>query len=199
MQLIKELFNIKKIDVNNSTQSPKYFYNLYKVLKVKVNTALAKIFEENNQRTLYQIIFEGHSLGGAIATHAALGYKEYLESYQRTYSEHSPVLITYGAPKIGNIEFVNKVNDKVPYIFRVVHNGDAVPTIPLGNYHTKELVDISKNRKNIYYCDQNTKSKGCNDEHGISIVDHHRCYYESNVELIKPEQCVLLHRRVISL
>ncbi|KAF5379658.1 hypothetical protein D9615_005772 [Tricholomella constricta] len=80
----------------------------------------------------YSLVTVGHSLGGALATLAAVTLKQnFPETEIRTYS--------YGAPRIGNKEFAEYVNaDFGPRAFRVVHTTDGVPTIistSLGYHH----------------------------------------------------------------
>ena len=59
----------------------------------------------------------GHSLGGALAVMAALRLKEKVKA-----------VYTFGAPRLGNLEFV-KTADGMK-IYRVVNHLDVVPTVP---------------------------------------------------------------------
>lgn len=72
---------------------------------------------------LKKIICTGHSLGGALATLAALDIK-----FNCPDKEVS--CYTYGSPKVGNKDFVESYNKRVPNTFRFVNGVDAVPQIP---------------------------------------------------------------------
>ncbi|GLB44783.1 putative lipase (class 3) [Lyophyllum shimeji] len=80
----------------------------------------------------FSIVTTGHSLGGALATLAAVTLKHnFPATAVRTYS--------YGAPRVGNKMFAEHVNAEFgPRAFRVVHTTDGVPTIiptSLGYHH----------------------------------------------------------------
>ena len=81
-----------------------YFYNTYTYTMMEpVRLTLANILLE---RPNYQVIFCGHSLGGALAEHAALdsvlvGLTQIQEPNGSEFAG-SPLLYTYGEPRIGN-------------------------------------------------------------------------------------------------
>jgi len=62
-----------------------------------------------------QVIFTGHSLGGALAVVAAARSKYVGEVY------------TYGQPRVGNRKYSKQVKSKV---YRFVNNNDVVPRVP---------------------------------------------------------------------
>ncbi|KAK0439013.1 alpha/beta-hydrolase [Armillaria borealis] len=81
---------------------------------------------------LKSLVTTGHSLGGSLATLAAICLRGNFPSLTtRTYS--------YGAPRVGNKEFADYFNGEFGVnAFRVVHSNDGVPTmIPtsLGYHH----------------------------------------------------------------
>ncbi|KAK0245158.1 Alpha/Beta hydrolase protein, partial [Armillaria nabsnona] len=81
---------------------------------------------------LKNLVTTGHSLGGSLATLAAICLRRNFPSLTtRTYS--------YGAPRVGNKEFADYFNGEFGVnAFRVVHSNDGVPTmIPtsLGYHH----------------------------------------------------------------
>ncbi|KAK7055883.1 lipase-3 domain-containing protein [Favolaschia claudopus] len=100
---------------------------------VQITTALAA------QRQLHpghRLVTVGHSLGGALATLAAVSLLQIFPvspvmDQTRTYS--------YGAPRAGNQVFAEYVNAEFgARAFRVVHTNDGVPTIiptSLGYHH----------------------------------------------------------------
>ncbi|KAJ7879387.1 Alpha/Beta hydrolase protein, partial [Mycena leptocephala] len=73
----------------------------------------------------YRIVVTGHSLGGAIASIAALSLK--------TEFPHTTLqLDTFGQPRVGTKNFARHVENTigVENIFRAVHNLDGVPMVP---------------------------------------------------------------------
>jgi len=81
-----------------------------------------------SSRKDYKYIFTGHSLGGALATLAALDAST--SKKIPVTSGSSPYLITYGSPRVGNYYFAMSVNTIIPVMFRVTHYNDIVPHVP---------------------------------------------------------------------
>ncbi len=189
-KLISGMTGRKDIDYidnpDSKAISTDYFYNLYKLISPKVHQALSIV---SQGREDYQYIFEGHSLGGVVATHAAYDYGK------RKGNEMSPVLITYGSPKVGSKELVERINEKVPIIYRVIRRGDFVPMTPPGSYHTKGLMVISKNKPYIYLCDEHMDNPHCKAKMSLRQSYHHRNYFEE-AEVIYPKKCLLFRRNV---
>ncbi|KAI1469729.1 alpha/beta-hydrolase [Daldinia caldariorum] len=69
----------------------------------------------------YEIIFTGHSLGGAVATVAA-GYAR-----EKGYKLD---LYTYGSPRVGNKALVDFITAQPGGEYRVTHSDDPVPRLP---------------------------------------------------------------------
>ncbi|RDB16774.1 putative feruloyl esterase A [Hypsizygus marmoreus] len=72
----------------------------------------------------YTVVVTGHSLGGSVASIAALSIRAALPSV--------PIkLYTYGQPRTGNAAFASLVESRIggTNIFRAVHTSDGVPTI----------------------------------------------------------------------
>lgn len=85
------------------------------------------------------IITTGHSLGGALATLAAMDIKLNVPGKQVS-------CYTFGSPKVGNPAFAAAYNKLVPDTFRFVNDADVVPTIPpLGYEHVGELHHLGAN------------------------------------------------------
>jgi len=71
----------------------------------------------------YAIVSSGHSLGGALASLAAISLKgNFPNSAVRMY--------TYGQPRTGNDNYAFWINDQLgDQVFRSTHTNDGVPTI----------------------------------------------------------------------
>ena len=65
----------------------------------------------------------GHSLGGALATLLALDVSVNIPF-------KTPALITFASPMVGDPDFVNFFNAKVPNSVRIVNMADMVPKLP---------------------------------------------------------------------
>lgn len=108
------------------------FYDAYNKLYVE--------FQEYVADCKQPLYITGHSLGGAIANITALKYGEAI--FEACY--------TFGAPRVCGRKGRKLVNGKS--IFRVIHENDVVPLLPLlifGYIHIGEMLYIGKNN-NIY-------------------------------------------------
>ena len=72
----------------------------------------------------YQIIFTGHSFGGAVA---CLSIYSFVKNYV---DKRNPILITFGQPRIGNENFANKFNSMIPNVYRIATTDDYITMIP---------------------------------------------------------------------
>ncbi|MAX81613.1 MAG: hypothetical protein CL843_15740 [Crocinitomicaceae bacterium] len=124
---------------------------------LKVHSGFLEIFKSiqthldqywNTIDTLRQdkpLIITGHSLGGAIAQLSAL-YLRMLE----------PTVYTFGAPRVGDPEFVKAYNNSIKHSFRVVNGYDWVPSLPpkLVLEKGKELYKHTRGEVNVYSTDK---------------------------------------------
>lgn len=125
IQLMNEMFNSGPQIYEGDQKVVSFFYDLHKKIKPKVYEHLKPLFEKY---PTYQYIYVGHSLGGAEA--ALFAYDSVLsETIKKT--EDSPILITYGMPRVGNDVFANNFMTKVTQIYRIVRQGDLVVSIPI--------------------------------------------------------------------
>jgi hypothetical protein len=70
-----------------------------------------------------EVIFCGHSLGGALATIGSL-------YYATKYPEKSVSCVTFGSPRVGNPKFVELFDNRVKESVRFVNDNDPVPCVP---------------------------------------------------------------------
>jgi len=80
-----------------------------------------KIVSLAKQYPSYQIFITGHSLGGAAAI---LCTADLITRYG-----YSPLVYTFGEPRVGDYDFASVINEKST-AYRVVHNRDIVPHVP---------------------------------------------------------------------
>ena len=125
LQLIGEIFfsGFTQYSESKNTNVMKYFYDIFKRIH-------KDIFSESFIKNLkeikdYQIIFTGHSLGGAIATLISYYYAD------EKISSNEPVLITFGQPRVGDLNFAKDYMRLIPLVFRVAREKDIVTKVPL--------------------------------------------------------------------
>jgi predicted lipase len=96
----------------------------------------------------YQIIFTGHSLGGALATLAAVDFHDHYGFGDRI------SLYTFGAPRVGDRKWARFVNS-LPFasrIYRIQRKGDPVVQLPplfTGYEHSLQQYQILDDRSLI--------------------------------------------------
>uniref|UniRef100_A0AC34R0X9 Fungal lipase-like domain-containing protein n=1 Tax=Panagrolaimus sp. JU765 TaxID=591449 RepID=A0AC34R0X9_9BILA len=128
----------------------------------------------------YELWVTGHSLGAAMASIAAatiskLGY----------FTSDKIKLVTYGEPRVGNADYAAAVDKLVPYAFRVVHDHDLVPHLPLkgvlGYTHHKSEVWYQNNMTvgaSYVVCEENEGAK-CSDSENKLNPDDHDYYFNT--------------------
>lgn len=127
-----------------------------------------------------RLLFEGHSLGGALAVITACDIRHLFPDI--------PVLVvTFGQPRIGNLEFADHVFMSGIPLFRIFNTEDTIPTIP--PLHVKFSCCLDEwyaHSKSLQPC-MFTKAKA-------SLTDNHcRAYeefvYEDDAVLDHMEEC----------
>ena len=96
------------------------FMGAYKSVREAVQNAVRSTLHQ-------QVVFTGHSLGGALASLAALD-----TAYN--VSGKSISCYTYGSPKVGNDSFVKNYNRLIPNTYRCINGRDMVPSAPPGAF-----------------------------------------------------------------
>ncbi len=72
------------------------------------------------------VFLTGHSLGGSLATFAAL--------HIATQSSFKPILYTFASPRVGNPDFTNQFATQEIESYRIANSEDIVPTLPIANF-----------------------------------------------------------------
>lgn len=120
LQLLTEAWHSlhPAMDFHGVGKAHKYFYNaLFSFWKRVEKTLL-----DHND---YNVTFTGHSLGGALASLAAL--RTVLLNHRRG---EQIKLYTFGQPRVGDVKLATKHNELLPFSFRIVHGVDIVPHFP---------------------------------------------------------------------
>lgn len=127
-QILKEVALSKLFNFFESDE--KILINFYFGSRAK--SLLEKIFKPKNINRMklsenYQIFFIGHSLGGAVASSLCAFA---LESKYISKKMNSPIIITYGQPRVGNSNLKKYIEKNTETIIRIVNRGDVVPCVP---------------------------------------------------------------------
>ncbi|KAJ3226519.1 hypothetical protein HK099_004695 [Clydaea vesicula] len=154
------------------------FLHEYNSVKEEV---IANILELTSMYPNFQILFVGHSLGGALSVLSLIDLKlKYPEMEMKKIN-----LITIAQPRIGNYIFSKWINEQFSNLnnyFRIVNKNDATPHLPPSLFGFKHSgVEIWINLVNeSYYCipdDDMLESKLCsNTQHGLSVATHKHCW-----------------------
>ncbi|CAG8607980.1 38382_t:CDS:2 [Gigaspora margarita] len=132
------------------------FYTAFLTFQQQIRDVIT---ESIKQYPDYNLVVTGHSLGGALASFAALDLKQSVEGA-------NPYLYTYGEPRIGNSVFVSFMNKTLDTIKRVVNQADIVPHLPPKidyEHHDGEIWIANTTANNAVKCS--------GDENG-NIIDH---------------------------
>ena len=97
------------------------FMSQFMSLKPKLDEEVLT-FTKNPENSTRMIYFTGHSLGGGLATIAALHY---------SYKVSNPIsCTTFGSPRAGNNLFASLFNSKIKRSHRFVNQEDPIPFVP---------------------------------------------------------------------
>ena len=109
------------------------YYDIFDEIEEDLFTNLMNIEGINNPD--YQVIFTGHSLGGAIATISSFYF---IKNYKFN-SEN--ILLTFGQPKVGNEPFAKYLTDNLKQIYRISRPKDMTVLFPFSqiDYFFKAL------------------------------------------------------------
>lgn len=102
------------------------FLQAYKSIQEPLHRAIKLLSEDLSEE--YSFFLTGHSLGGALATVAALDMQE-----KYNLGADRLCVMSFGAPKVGNMNFARGFNKRVPNAFRIINDKDAIAHLPESN------------------------------------------------------------------
>eukprot|EP00345_Euplotes_harpa_P012622 CAMPEP_0168342726 /NCGR_PEP_ID=MMETSP0213-20121227/15581_1 /TAXON_ID=151035 /ORGANISM="Euplotes harpa, Strain FSP1.4" /LENGTH=235 /DNA_ID=CAMNT_0008349709 /DNA_START=206 /DNA_END=913 /DNA_ORIENTATION=+ len=138
----------------------------------------------------YNVIFTGHSLGGAMTVHSATDFVLNGCGQNRTVS-----IYTFGQPRVGNPGFTDAISPKINGWFRVAHNKDLVAHIPpclpgievpcehdgllpFYPYHAPEEIFYDEQFENYKECSvTDGEDKNCSDSLISDSIPDHLVYF----------------------
>ncbi|XP_053391666.1 lipase ZK262.3-like [Mercenaria mercenaria] len=127
----------------------RYFANAYQKLYQGVNASVTSLVR---QYPAYDVVVTGHSLGGAIASLAAVSLV-----YQKLVPVNRMYLYTYGLPRVGDKQYALNHDRLLNNSWRVVHNRDIVSHLPTCNIFTGCFFPSNgpyHHRTEVFYPDQ---------------------------------------------
>ncbi|WP_134704863.1 lipase family protein [Ammoniphilus sp. YIM 78166] len=101
------------------------FLILYRLIRFQLGNTLGKL---SSQKRLF---VTGHSLGGALATMAALDIAVNTK-FKR------PIVYTFASPRVGTSTFADTYNRIVKCSFRIYNVNDLIPRLPLNFTHVQK-------------------------------------------------------------
>eukprot|EP01132_Coremiostelium_polycephalum_P008237 gene8237-10125_t len=148
------------------------FYQAYNHVKAQVESGLQNVTKLCP--TCTKFIITGHSLGGALAILAAT------DIYDSGLSTLPVEIYTFGAPRVGNVAFVEYFETTViQSVWRLVNNRDIVPHLPpmdLNFYHLPVEVWFNSTADPLQYviCDPTGEDPNCSDSLlvALNIPEH---------------------------
>ncbi|CEF59466.1 Lipase, class 3 family-containing protein [Strongyloides ratti] len=191
MEVIETLFD-KKESFPSGGGVSRYFYDAWSLVW---NGGLRDAFlTAKNKYADYDVWVTGHSLGGAMAslTAANIGYQKYV-------LKEKLKIITFGEPRVGDVEYAKGFDNVVGYSYRVIHHRDPVPHLPLRNMfnyqHTKEEIfydnDMSPG-SSYKNCSIKDDEKSCSNKYlNFDVSDH--SHYFKNIGSILNANCSNLY------
>jgi len=107
-----------------------YYYKIFNKIEEDLLNNLKSLTGMKDED--YQIIFTGHSIGGAVATIASFFYnKKYIKEYD---FKAQNILITFGQPRVGSERFAKEITNIMNgQIYRVARPSDVATVFPMKN------------------------------------------------------------------
>ncbi|KAJ3101033.1 hypothetical protein HK100_004610 [Physocladia obscura] len=156
------------------------FLSLWQAVRDEVIQNVENLLGKHGTKNI-NILFTGHSLGGALATIAAADIFQHL---QDRIDSSQITLITFGQPRVGNPQFASWVNSlNFTHTFRVTNQDDWTPHLPplfSGFKHFHQDLWIANKEGDTIQCwdDGGDESRGYGDENPATCKDRLRWKYD---------------------
>lgn len=158
----------------------KGFQKAFMSLKIE----LLKVIIEYTTPEIKEIIFTGHSLGGAMANFGAYTYINRRENKKEGFTLPDVSLITFGAPRVGNKNFADFMNKpgNLKWNYRVIYGKDPVTGVPFKSwgfvhagteirYNKDDFVTAHKGAPLTDTCDDNTSVFSVGDHTKYNLIN----------------------------
>lgn len=96
------------------------------IMRMELYSYVKTLLQSGVSTELISITFCGHSLGGALATLMGVDSVDMLGELGISRVN----VYTFGAPRVGDQDFANWANSKIPHIFRICGTADPIPRVP---------------------------------------------------------------------
>ena len=118
--MIRVRMDLKDIEGDNR---PRAHWGILRQFRSVEKNITDYIEEEIKNKDIKNIVYTGHSLGGALATIAA-------QNFGHKYPTLNHMCVTFGAPRCGDDDFRKKFNKVCCFSKRFVNEYDPVPSLP---------------------------------------------------------------------
>lgn len=139
----------------------------YKAHQSVWSGVLAEVKRLRSKYTTYNLLVTGHSLGGAVATLAAMEFTVQGIPVKYAY--------TFGSPRVGNPSFGDYVGAKLPDMRRVTHYKDTVPHVPYESMGYRHVI-------NEHYEDQNHGMHTCSGPEDTTTCCQQWSFVQTNTD-----------------
>jgi hypothetical protein len=152
------------------------FYNIWVGIKDEVLKGIDEVMEEHGKKVVH---ITGHSMGGAVATDAAL---DLVLNHGLSVGAY-----TYGSPRAGERSYADAVVKNLAYHVRITHKDDLVAHVPpkeIGFYHPpREVHFYDRTGLDFQQCDaSNGEDLSCADACSqyltCTSIDDHLTYLD---------------------
>uniref|UniRef100_A0A0N4ZZX3 Ricin B-type lectin domain-containing protein n=1 Tax=Parastrongyloides trichosuri TaxID=131310 RepID=A0A0N4ZZX3_PARTI len=191
IEVIETLFD-KKEPFPSGGGVSRYFYDAWSLVW---SSGLRDAFlTAKNKNPDYDVWVTGHSLGAAMASLSAanIGYHQYVPK-DRLMS------ITFGEPRVGDVDYAKGYDAVVGYSYRVIHHRDPIPHVPFKNMmdyqHTKVEVFYDNDMtpgSNYTICSTSDDTENCSNQYWDFQHSDHSLYFKS-VHSIQNSKCLNLY------